>query len=92
MMHLVQLPVLTVFFYSLAAFRILVYRKEGARHRRHISLLAWALLVMLGGSAIEVAVNLKVVSPFDLVRAVILAVVVFAVRGNVARLIRSGEQ
>ncbi|MFP3567302.1 phage holin family protein [Paraburkholderia sp. SIMBA_030] len=75
--------------YSVAALCILVYRRDGARHRRHVSWFAWLLLVMLGGSAIELALHAKSAGYFEAVRAVLFAVLIFGARGNVARLLRS---
>jgi hypothetical protein len=74
--------------YSVAALRILAYRRDGARHRRHVSLFAWLLLVALGGSAIELVMHAKTVGLFEAVRAVLFSVLVFVSRGNVARMLR----
>lgn len=75
--------------YFAAAVCLLMYRKNGARHRQEVSWLAWVLLVMLGGSAIELALNARAVGFFDAGRAVLLSLFIFGVRGNVARLLRS---
>ena len=75
--------------YCVAAVRLLLYRKNGARHRQPVSWLAWVFLVMLGGSVIELAFHPARASLFDAGRAVLIAVFVFGVRGNVARLLRS---
>ncbi|WP_186113257.1 phage holin family protein [Burkholderia gladioli] len=72
--------------------RVLVYRRNGARHRRHVSWAAWALLVVSGGSSIELALHAQHVGIFEALTAVLLAVFVCAARGNVARLLWSDPQ
>lgn len=69
--------------------RVLTYRRNGARHRHHVSWVAWALVAVSGGSAIELALHAKHVGIFEAATAVLLALFVFASRGNVARLLRS---
>lgn len=75
--------------YAVTSVRLLLYRKEGARHRRHVSWLAWALLVILVGSSVELAVDGHPIGFFEAARAVLLSLFVFGARGNVARLLRS---
>lgn len=72
-----------------AAVRLLAYRKDGARHRRHVSWIAWALLVVLGGSALELLLQRHPVGFFEAARAVLFSLFIFGTRGNVARLLRS---
>lgn len=72
--------------YCAAVLRLLVYRKNGARHRRHISWLAWLVLVILGGSAIELMLAARQITMFEAGRAALLSLFVFGARGNVARL------
>lgn len=83
------LALIALIAYSLAALRILAWRRAGARHRQHVSWFAWLLLVVLGGSAIELALHAKAVGWFEAARAVLFAVFIFGARGNVARLLRS---
>ncbi|MEM5451898.1 phage holin family protein [Paraburkholderia guartelaensis] len=83
------LALIALIAYCLAALRILAYRRDGARHRQHVSWVAWLLLVVLGGSAIELAVHANTVGYFEAARAVLFAVFIFGSRGNVARLLRS---
>jgi hypothetical protein len=83
------LALIALIAYSVAALRILFYRRDGARHRHHVSWFAWLLLVALGGSAIELAVHSKTVGLFEAARAVLFTVLIFGARGNVARLLRS---
>ena len=75
--------------YAGSAARLLAYRKDGARHRHHVSWIAWALLVILAGSAIDVLLHAHPIDFFEAARAVAFAVFIFGTRGNVARLLRS---
>ena len=75
--------------YFAACMCLVMYRKNGARHRHDVSWLAWLLLVVLGGSAIELTMNPRAAGLFDAGRAVLLALFIFGVRGNVARLLWS---
>ena len=77
--------------YVAAIARVLTFRRQGARHRRHVSWVAWALVAVMGGSAIELALHAKSVGIFETGSAVLLALFVFGVRGNVARLLWSNE-
>ena len=72
-----------------ALVRVLTYRRNGARHRHHVSWIAWALVAVLGGSSIELAFHVEQIGFFEAATAVLLAVFVYGVRGNVARLLRS---
>ena len=87
MMHN-PLALIALIAYSVAALRILAYRRDGARHRHHVSWFAWLLLVALGGSAIELVIHAKTVGAFEAARAALFSVLVFGARGNVARLLR----
>lgn len=78
--------------YIVAALCILAYRRDGARHRHHVSWLAWLLLVALGGSAIELVINAKSVGLFEAARATLFSLFVFSARGNVARLLRPSAE
>ncbi|PTB19540.1 peptidoglycan-binding protein [Trinickia symbiotica] len=69
--------------------RVLTYRRNGARYRHHASWVAWALVAVMGGSAIELALHIGQVNIFEAAAAVMLAVFVIRARGNVARLLRS---
>lgn len=74
-------------FYFAACIRLLMYRKQGARHRHHVSWIAWAILVVLAASGIDLAVNPREVGFFEAARAILIDVFVFGARGNVARLL-----
>ncbi|KWC22759.1 hypothetical protein WL48_18755 [Burkholderia ubonensis] len=69
--------------------RVLTYRRNGARHRHHVSWLAWALVAVMGGSSIELALHAEQVGFFQAAAAILLALFVYGARGNVARLLRS---
>jgi hypothetical protein len=86
------LALIALIAYSVAALRILAYRRDGARHRHHVSWFAWLLLVSLGGSAIELVIHAKAVGLFEAIRAALFCVLVFSARGNVARLLRPTEE
>ena len=75
--------------YIASIVRLLTYRRQGSRHRRHVSWIAWALVVVMGGSAIELALHAKSIGVFETGSAVLLALFLFRVRGNVARLLWS---
>ncbi|KVO90034.1 phage holin family protein [Burkholderia ubonensis] len=71
-----------------ALVRVLAYRRNGARHRRHVSWVAWALVVVTGGASIELLLHAASVGFFEAATAVLLAMFVYGARGNVARLLR----
>lgn len=77
--------------YTVAIAALLLYERAGARHRNHVSWLAYALLVVLGGSAIEQLLHAPAVNWFEAGRAALLALFIVRSRGNVARLLRSEE-
>lgn len=72
-----------------AVLRLLTWRRNGARHRHCVSWIAWLLLVVMGGSSIELAMHAEQVGIFEAGKAVLLALFVFGTHGNVARLLRS---
>lgn len=75
--------------YAAACLCLLLYRKQGARHRHHVSWAAWAILVVLSGSAIELLLNPHQVGLLEAGRAVLIDLFIFGARGNVARLLWS---
>lgn len=75
--------------YAGAALCLLAYRRDGARHRCHVSWIAWALLVVLAGSAVDVLCHVHSLDFFEAARAVLFTLFIFGSRGNVARLLRS---
>jgi len=75
--------------YLIAAVYVLVRRKHGASHRRHVCWLAWLLLVVLGGSAISLLLHPDRIGLLDACREILLCVFVFRARGDMAQLFRS---
>ncbi|KML46422.1 membrane protein [Burkholderia cepacia] len=69
--------------------RVLIYRRNGARHRHRVSWFAWILVAAAGGASIELLLHAGSVGFFDAATAVLLAMAVCGTRGNVARLLRS---
>ncbi|MGY2277428.1 MULTISPECIES: phage holin family protein [Pseudomonas] len=74
--------------------RIAVYRREGARYRAGVSWLAYLLAVGTGCESLQItlatltAKPAPAVSPFLLMVLVVLLVLVYRARGNVARILR----
>lgn len=89
-MH-ISLALIALAAHIAALVRVLTYRKKGARHRHHVSWIAWALVAVSGGSSIELALHAATVGFFEAATAVLLALFVYGARGNVARLLRSDE-
>ena len=85
----IPLALIACFAHVATLVRVFVYRRNGARHRHHVSWAAWALIAVMGGSVIELALHVEEVDVFEAAAAVMLAVFVFAARGNVARLLWS---
>ena len=67
--------------------RLFAYRRNGSRHRHHVSWLAWALVVVIGGSLIQFSLYPERAGFFEAATAVLVAVFVNRVRGNVALLL-----
>lgn len=78
--------------YVTIALRVFFYRRNGARHRPHVSWIAWAILAIAGASAIDVTVHAKQAVFLDTARAVLLALLLWCARGNVAQLLWSDDQ
>lgn len=90
-MSLNPFAMIAIIAYCAAIARLLLYRKGDARYRRNVSWIAWLFLVMLGGSAIDLLFHARLAGPFAAGQAVMIAIFVFGVRGNVARLLRSDD-
>lgn len=75
-------------------FRIAAYRREGARYRAGVSWLAYLLAAGTGGESLQITLAALMakpgptVSPFLLMVLVVLVVLVYRARGNVARILR----
>ncbi|RPE74620.1 phage holin family protein [Vulcaniibacterium tengchongense] len=71
--------------------RLLTYKRgPDARHRVGVGLCAWLLIVCTGGQAIHIALvgAAAHVSPWQLGVLLVLAVLTYRARGNVARILR----
>ncbi|AOY00088.1 phage holin family protein [Jeongeupia sp. USM3] len=73
-----------------ACLRLITYRRDGARHRVLISMLAYVLIVATGTVALRTLLGLyhAPVDPSEVVINAVLCFAVFGVRGNVAELFR----
>lgn len=69
---------------------LMCYRRGSSRYKPLMSILAYLLLVSLGGQAIDVSLNAGGASAWDAAVSVLIAVVVVRVRGNVAAMARCG--
>jgi len=78
------------YFVSIAL--LLTYRRGHARYRGAVAWFAWLLLVILGGSLIELVLAPGNVGLFEAGRAVLISLFVWGVRGNVARIFWSDEK
>lgn len=81
--------VVTALSLSISALRLVCYQRQGARFKRSISMLAYLLIVCLGGGAIDIVLNHSVVHWWQAGIAVVFAVLVWRARGNVAVLTRA---
>lgn len=80
--HLVALLFVVANFAT--ALRLACYRRRGARYRPGMAVVAYLMFVFTGGQALDVAVRQSTVSAWQLGLAVLLAILVFRARGNVA--------
>jgi hypothetical protein len=75
--------------YAAACLTLLLYRRQGARHRHHVSWAAWGILVILSASGIALLLSPHPASWLEAGRAVLIDLFIFGARGNVARLLWS---
>lgn len=81
---------------SAICWRVATFRRQGARYRLGMSVCAYLLAVGTGGYSLTVALatltggQVAPVSPFLLIVFVILAVMVWRARGNVATVLKRG--
>ena len=82
---------------SAICWRVATFRRQGARYRFGMSVCAYLLAVDTGGYSLTVALapltgrSVEPVSQFLLIVFVILAVMVWRSRGNVAAVLRRAE-
>ncbi len=71
--------------------RLLFYRRSGARFKRHISVLAYLLILLNGGIALALLtgrINATDVHPLAILALSLLTTAVYYARGNIAHIIR----
>lgn len=74
-----------------ACLRLLFYRRSGARFKRHISCLAYLLIVLTGSLALSLftgQLSFRQIPQPLLIALIALAVAVFYAKGNLAQLLR----
>ncbi|WP_241065509.1 phage holin family protein [Achromobacter insuavis] len=81
---------LVAFLFVLANFatalRLACYQRRGARYRLGMSVVAYLMVVLTGGQALDVLARQGSVTPWQLGLALLLAFLVFRARGNVANI------
>ncbi|WP_397377125.1 phage holin family protein [Pseudomonas sp.] len=82
------LPLLAAVAYIASAMRLVCFQRNGARIRRGISLLACLLIAALLCAGLEILLYHKPVSPWQTAVAVLLCIIVYRSRGNLATLLR----
>ncbi|WP_266156494.1 phage holin family protein [Dyella silvatica] len=86
------LSLLTMLTSSSICLRLMTYRRaHDARYKPWISACAWLLIVCSGGQALQIMLGHRVpvgTGPWQLGILLVLAVLVFAARGNLARVLR----
>lgn len=82
------LPLLAALAYIASAMRLVCFQRNGARIRRGISLLACQLIAALLCNAVDILLYRQHVSPWQAGIAVLLCILVYRSRGNLAALLR----
>ncbi len=86
LLHLI--PLAAAVAYLASALRLLCFQRNGARIRRGISLLACLLIGSLICAGLEILLYQRPVSPWQAAIAVLLCILVYRSRGNLAALLR----
>ncbi|HHR6079094.1 TPA: phage holin family protein [Providencia alcalifaciens] len=74
---------------SLAAIRLINYQRNGAQYKFSASLIAWALIVLLGSVPLRILTNdYTCADPFEVGINVTLCVLILLSRGNVMQILR----
>ncbi len=86
----VMVDVLSALICAGICWRIVLYRREGARYRLHMSVLAYLIAMGSGGYAMSIALHgpSGITHPFVALILAVLGVMVFRARGNVANVFR----
>lgn len=85
------IPFITAVAYLLSALRLVCYSRGDARFRRGVSLLASLFGAALCLSGLEILLYRPPVSIWHAVTTVLLCILIFRSRGNVAALLRPSE-
>ncbi len=86
LLHLI--PLAAALAYLASALRLLCFQRNGARIRRGISLLACLLIGALICAGLEIILYQRPVSLWQAAIAVLLCILVYRSRGNLAALLR----
>ncbi|EOK5393413.1 hypothetical protein AO946_23380 [Pseudomonas aeruginosa] len=86
LLHLI--PLAAALAYLASALRLLCFQRNGARIRRGISLLACLLIGALICAGLEILLYQRPVSLWQAAIAVLLCILVYRSRGNLAALLR----
>ena len=73
---------------SLAAVRLITYRRRGADYKAHMSILAYALAVSFIGQVCHALFDCAPVFLWDSVISTIFCVLIFRASGNVSKIMR----
>lgn len=68
--------------------RLVCYRRCGSRYRPGMAWVAYALVVCTGGQVLDVLTRQAVITPWQAGVAVVVALLVWRARGNVAAIVR----
>jgi hypothetical protein len=83
------LTFLTALVCAAICWRLISFRRNDARHRVGVSLVAWVLAAATGCQAIASTLGMyRVESPFVLVILLVVCTLVFRARGNLASIMR----
>lgn len=85
------LPLLAAVAYIASAIRLVCFKRNGGRIRRGISLIACMLIASLLCSGLEILLYQPTVSPWQTAIAVLLCILVYRSRGNLAAILRLNQ-
>lgn len=84
-------PAIATLAYLVAALRLVAFDRRGYRCRRGISLLAAVVIGVLLCAAVDLLLNPSAVSLWQVLPPVLLCIMVYRARGNVAAMIRTNR-
>lgn len=82
------LPMLAALAYLASALRLVCFQRKGSRSRRGISLMASLLIGALLCAGLEIILYQPPVSPWQATISLLLCILVYRSRGNLAALLR----